>query len=94
MNTPKLTPKTSAAVFAALEHTLAALDDAKKLHPYWIYTDAQNAARTAIQTAHEVAHEEELFEQYENGTITMEELFQDLRKTVEGWGILFKSFGR
>ena len=35
----------------ALEHTLAALEDAQKLHPAWIYTDSRNAAREAISKA-------------------------------------------
>lgn len=38
-------------LLAALHHALAALDDAKKLHPNWIYADAQNAARSAIAKA-------------------------------------------
>ena len=38
-------------LLAALRHALAALDDAKKLHPNWIYSDAQNAARSAIAKA-------------------------------------------
>jgi len=35
----------------ALEHALAALVDAQKLHPAWIYTDARNAAEKAIAKA-------------------------------------------
>ena len=38
-------------LLAALHHALAALDDAQKLHPHWIYADAQNAARNAIAKA-------------------------------------------
>ena len=38
-------------LLAAMRHALAALDDAKKLHPNWIYADAQNAARSAIAKA-------------------------------------------
>ncbi len=38
-------------LLAALEHTLAALEDAQKLHPAWIYTDARNAAKEAISKA-------------------------------------------
>lgn len=35
----------------ALNHALAALDDAMKTHPNWIYADAQNEARKAIAKA-------------------------------------------
>lgn len=38
-------------LLAALHHTLAALDDAMKTHPHWIYADAQNEARSAIAKA-------------------------------------------
>jgi hypothetical protein len=38
-------------LLAALQHTLAALDDAQRLHPQWIYTDAQSTARAAILKA-------------------------------------------
>ena len=41
----------SPELLAALHHALAALDDAKKTHPNWIYADAQNAARSAIAIA-------------------------------------------
>lgn len=38
-------------LLAALNHALAALDDDQKLHPNWIYADAQNEAMQAIAKA-------------------------------------------
>ena len=38
-------------LLAALNHALAALDDAMKNHTHWIYADAQNEALAAIAKA-------------------------------------------